>query len=99
MLTYHNKIGLIKDINNLETEEFFKEVDELDSIFGGEYDNINTFVERKANDTFKTVWDGNKVNTLLCKTCGASKFSVGKAVYATFIRCETCGYELLVHEG
>ena len=34
-----------------------------------------------------------------CKQCGSKQFTVAQEDYLTAIRCETCKYELVIHEG
>ena len=36
---------------------------------------------------------------LQCKKCGSKQFTVAQEDYLTAIRCETCKYELLIHQG
>lgn len=36
---------------------------------------------------------------LVCKHCGSDKFFVGQGSYFTAIKCETCQYEICIHEG
>ena len=37
--------------------------------------------------------------TLVCRLCGNTRFTVGQSPYFTGLRCDTCGYEVGVHEG
>lgn len=43
--------------------------------------------------------DSEGISTLVCKICGNDKFIVGQADFFTAIKCDTCGYELGIHEG
>lgn len=36
---------------------------------------------------------------LKCKKCGSKQFTVAQEGYLTVIRCETCKYELIIHQG
>lgn len=39
------------------------------------------------------------VPTFICKECGTDKFNVGTSNYVTAIRCPSCGWEKVIHDG
>lgn len=42
---------------------------------------------------------GEPTERIICAVCGGDKFEVGIQDYATIIRCVTCRWELIIHEG
>ena len=40
-----------------------------------------------------------KCLTLVCRVCGNDKLIVGQIPFLTKVKCDTCGYEIGVHEG
>jgi ribosomal protein S27E len=69
------------------------------------FDDSNVIAEfvlkkEKRKDFFlKKDSPSGAISTLVCKICGNDKFIVGQAEFFTAIKCDTCGYELGIHEG
>ena len=66
-------------------------------------------VERYCNTHFKHVqrndfhvkriYAKETCVTIVCKSCGADKFTVGQGGYFTAIKCDKCGWERCIHDG
>ena len=44
-------------------------------------------------------YEKEAATTAQCAICGSKEFNVGCGDYYTAIRCPTCGWERLIHEG
>ena len=56
--------------------------------------------EEATNDfSYEKEYMGEKIKTLVCKKCQGNRWIVGHAFCFTAIKCPTCGYEIVVHEG
>ena len=40
-----------------------------------------------------------KCRTLVCRLCHSEKLRVGQASFFTAVKCDSCGYEIGIHEG
>ena len=43
--------------------------------------------------------NNERCSTLVCRICGDDKLIVGQIPFFTEVKCNTCGYEIGVHEG
>jgi len=61
----------------------------------------DAFVDELPNEQtlFHIGMDTKPVKTCICKRCGGNKFHVGGASWCTAIKCVTCQWEVVVHEG
>lgn len=46
-----------------------------------------------------TNWDEEVIKTAQCAICKGTQFNIGQANYTTAIRCVTCGWEEIIHNG
>ena len=43
--------------------------------------------------------DDTAAKTVYCKKCNGKHFNVGQSTYSTAIKCVTCGWEYIIHNG
>lgn len=47
----------------------------------------------------KQIYEDETVRSLICKKCGGRVFRVGQGSYLTAIKCVTCRWETVIHDG
>ena len=74
------------DPNKLVDDEFVSTEDYLLEVEQGDFEIGQSYEDTPAK-------------TLVCKFCGSDKFKVGVGDYFTALKCETCEYQICIHEG
>jgi ribosomal protein S27E len=85
-------LKLVQDKNKLKHETIHFSDSNVIAEFVLKKEYRKDFVLKKDSPT-------GGISTLVCKICGNDKFIVGQAEFFTAIKCDTCGYELGIHEG
>lgn len=85
-------LKLVKENNQLKNETKPFSDNNVIAEFVLKKEDRNDFILKKDSPS-------GGISTLVCKICGNDKFIVGQAEFFTAIKCDTCGYELGIHEG
>jgi len=55
--------------------------------------------ETRGDFPWRQTVDLDPIKTYVCKKCGGDRFIVGSISYTTSIKCPTCKWEQVVHDG
>lgn len=63
-----------------------------------ELDNRGGIILQERGD-FNITYDDDKWATYICPICKGDKFIVGAIDWSTIMKCPTCKWESVIHEG
>lgn len=58
-------------------------------------------IEKQQRKEFHLISDATETSceTLICRLCGNEHFKIGQKEFFTALKCDSCGYEVGIHEG